>query len=416
LELTQLGEGTEDTRRQVPKRELVTSHQSESQLDEVIEVLAKERLIVTSELVRRSSAPERIEVVDVAHEALIRYWPQLRQWIEDNRMALKQKRSLEDAAEAWLEKGKQQEQAYLLQGPKLAEAEAFLRSAAEDTPLSQLAQEFIQVSQSERDHLQRAEEARQQRELEALRKLLDEEEKARQAEQRARKEAQRKMMAAIVGAILVTIAAGFAWTKRNQAIQEQIITLTASSTSQLTNNNQLEALMLAIQAGRQLQQQPSWFSQISHRLTILTATTLQQADYETQEQNRLERHQGWVNSVSFSPDGETLASGSDDGTILLWHKDGRYQSTLQHGAQVRQVAFSQDGKQIAAAGEDGTIKLWQLGNSQAITLSKYSDVVTSIAFNPTGQLLAVGSRDRTVRLWQLDQRSPRAIAIGRHND
>ena len=126
LELTQLGEGTEDTRRRVPKRELINLQQSTTLVNRVIQRLSAERLVVTTELVEKSTASGRVEVIDVAHEALIRYWPRLRQWIEDNRIALKQKRDIEAASEEWLEKGKPHEAAYLLQGPKLFEAEEFI--------------------------------------------------------------------------------------------------------------------------------------------------------------------------------------------------------------------------------------------------------------------------------------------------
>jgi energy-coupling factor transporter ATP-binding protein EcfA2 len=149
LELTQLGEGTEDTRRRVPQRELITAAHAAELVNQVIQILAKERLIVTTELVGKSSSAERVDVIDIAHEALIRHWSRLRQWIEDNRVALKQKRDIEAAAEAWLGKNKPLELAYLLQGTKLAEAETFLEQRGESLPLSSLAREWIQVSQQE---------------------------------------------------------------------------------------------------------------------------------------------------------------------------------------------------------------------------------------------------------------------------
>jgi energy-coupling factor transporter ATP-binding protein EcfA2 len=160
LELTQLGEGTEDTRRQVPKRELVSSSQTSNLVDTVLQKLSAERLIVTTELVAKSSNAGRLEVVDIAHEALIRHWSRLRRWINDNRLALRQKRDVEEAAEAWLEKDKPTELAYLLQGSKLLEAEDFINRHRTNLPLSSLAQEFIQVSQTERDRQLRQERQR----------------------------------------------------------------------------------------------------------------------------------------------------------------------------------------------------------------------------------------------------------------
>ncbi|MCY7276457.1 MAG: hypothetical protein LH702_22675, partial [Phormidesmis sp. CAN_BIN44] len=159
LELTQLGEGTEDTRRQVLKRDLITAKQPELIVDRVIERLSTERLVVTSELVERSGG-NRVQVIDVAHEALIRYWSRLRQWVEENRIALKQKRTIEDAVEDWVQQGKPVELAYLLQGSKLAEAENFLQTYIDTMPLSSLAEEFIQLSQAQRDRQRQQEQVR----------------------------------------------------------------------------------------------------------------------------------------------------------------------------------------------------------------------------------------------------------------
>jgi energy-coupling factor transporter ATP-binding protein EcfA2 len=210
LELTQLGEGTEDTRRQVFKRDLVTSQQSEALVEGVIQKLADAKLVVTSELLEKGQGLGRVAVVDVAHEALIRHWPLLRQWVDENRDALRKKRTIEEAAEEWLEKGKPGELAYLLSGSKLVEAEVFFESHAESVPLSSLAQEFIEVSRGERDRILKEEEERQQRELEQLRRLLEEEEKARQAESKALLEERKARKAAQMKTRFAIMAAGFA--------------------------------------------------------------------------------------------------------------------------------------------------------------------------------------------------------------
>ncbi|NET34881.1 MAG: hypothetical protein F6K19_23135 [Cyanothece sp. SIO1E1] len=162
LELTHLGDwASEDTRRRITKRELITSPQSEILIDRVIQKLSAERLVVTTEYVEKGTTPHRVEIIDVAHEALIRHWPRLRNWIKEARVALKQKRDLEEAAEEWFSIGKSNELAYLLQGPKLSEAENFIENQGNDFPVSHLAQEFIRVSQTERDRIQQRERLQQ---------------------------------------------------------------------------------------------------------------------------------------------------------------------------------------------------------------------------------------------------------------
>nr|WP_322682783.1 pentapeptide repeat-containing protein [Nostoc sp. DedQUE07]MDZ8128091.1 pentapeptide repeat-containing protein [Nostoc sp. DedQUE07] len=138
LELTQLGEGTEDTRRQVLQRDLISLQYSEAVINRIIQRLADEKLVVTSTL------SNQIAVVDVAHEALIRHWLLLRKWIEESRDLLRQKRKIEAAAIEWRDRGKAKD--YLLQGKRLREAEDLHKQQTENLRLSDLAIEFIQAS------------------------------------------------------------------------------------------------------------------------------------------------------------------------------------------------------------------------------------------------------------------------------
>ncbi|MCL1463018.1 WD40 repeat domain-containing protein, partial [Argonema galeatum] len=73
-------------------------------------------------------------------------------------------------------------------------------------------------------------------------------------------------------------------------------------------------------------------------------------------------HSNLVWSVAFSPDGQTLASGSDDKTIKLWDiRSGQLKTTLTgHSDDVNSVAFSPDGQTLASGSDDKTIKLWRI--------------------------------------------------------
>ncbi|OKH52860.1 hypothetical protein NIES2101_13510 [Calothrix sp. HK-06] len=94
LALVQLGEGTEDTRRRVLKQDLVNQNYSEELINTVVWQLADEKLVITDEIVSNIEVSKRVEVIDVAHEALIRHWTLLRQWIEENRERLRKKREI----------------------------------------------------------------------------------------------------------------------------------------------------------------------------------------------------------------------------------------------------------------------------------------------------------------------------------
>ncbi|HEY9800844.1 MAG TPA: caspase family protein [Leptolyngbyaceae cyanobacterium] len=148
INLTQLGEGTPDTRKQVPQRDLDSLGKSAQLVKQVIQKLAQAKLIVTSEQRR---GEEKVAVVDVAHEALIRHWSRLQKLLDNNREAIRTERRIQAAAEEWEDKGKMFESAYLLQGKKLAEVEYFLEKNFRIIHLSSLAQEFIKISRIETD-------------------------------------------------------------------------------------------------------------------------------------------------------------------------------------------------------------------------------------------------------------------------
>lgn len=115
-------------------------------------------------------------------------------------------------------------------------------------------------------------------------------------------------------------------------------------------------------------------------------------------------HSSMVHSVAFSPCEQLLASGSWDNTIKLWDLNtSRENSTFTgHANWVNSVAFSPDGQLLASASADCTIKLWQVYTSREIqTLTGHSDSVWSVAFSLDGQILASSSADYTIKLWNV---------------
>jgi len=132
---------------------------------------------------------------------------------------------------------------------------------------------------------------------------------------------------------------------------------------------------------------------------------------------RLSGHTGYCVSLDFSRDGARLASGSRDGTAIIWSTESwKALHTLQNpekdsqqlGQQrgmVEDVAFSPDGKTLALASREGTVQLWDVAGGKLLkTLKGHSSAVGAVAFSPDGRTLATGGGDQTVRLWNVETR------------
>ncbi|MBY9008712.1 MAG: hypothetical protein KGD74_02450 [Candidatus Lokiarchaeota archaeon] len=116
----------------------------------------------------------------------------------------------------------------------------------------------------------------------------------------------------------------------------------------------------------------------------------------------LKGHKSYVTSISFSPDGEFIASGSGDKTVKIWefHTGDLIRTLEGHKSYVNSISFSPDGKLIASGSYDKTIKIWEFPIGDLIrTLEGHKNHVNSISFSPDGKLIASGSGDKTVKIW-----------------
>lgn len=121
-------------------------------------------------------------------------------------------------------------------------------------------------------------------------------------------------------------------------------------------------------------------------------------------------HEGRVTAVAISPDGKTIATGSEDNTAKMWSAASRVElATLKgHKDFVYAVAFSPDGKVIATGSGDKTVKLWEVASRRELTTLKgHTAAVTSVAFSPDGKVIATASENE-LKLWStsLTERAP----------
>jgi len=122
---------------------------------------------------------------------------------------------------------------------------------------------------------------------------------------------------------------------------------------------------------------------------------------------------GLIESLAFSPDGRTIATGAR-GTLILWEaRTGRILRSLKgHEGVILCMTFAPDGKLLASSGLDATIRLWDPETGRpAASLQGHTGRIASIKFSPDGKSLASGSRDRTTRLWSIDTGATRAASF-----
>ena len=445
LEDAPAGAESRDTRRRVGLAELVPAGSEPAETIALVKRLADARLVVTS-----LNAASRQEEVEVAHEALIRHWPRLRGWLEEDRAELHLREGVREATLEW--EANDQEETYLVhRGARLEDAEALRRQPR--FALNELEEAYVEACVGLRDRERRERAERQRKDLEAARRLAAEQQA--RAEEQAASAARMQRRAIAIGAVgvvaiaLAIIATLFWRQARANAETAHARELAALSTAQLDARLD-RALLLGIEAFRKedlLQTRQALFRAWSHRPqasrflhghalgvtslawsaggrlasggrdNILIVWDLSRASLERGEPAQtLEGHTDLVMSVAWSADGR-LASGSLDKTVIVWDiakasvGSGQPAQVLEgHSDGVWSVAWSADGR-LASGSGDGTVIVWDLAKASlgesrpAQILKGHTAEVMSVAWSADGRL-ASGSNDGMVIVWDLEESRP----------
>ena len=128
---------------------------------------------------------------------------------------------------------------------------------------------------------------------------------------------------------------------------------------------------------------------------------------------KLQGHTGKVLCVSFSPKCDFIASGSEDGTIILWNPlTGNRIAVLDdvHSNYVRSIAFSPNGAVMVTGGDDGAIVLWDPATKEPIQKlhTESGGGVMEVAYSPNGSQMAIGCDDGTACMWGMAGPYPEA--------
>jgi WD40 repeat protein/transcriptional regulator with XRE-family HTH domain len=385
LRLTELGDETfaTDTRRRATFSELIIKQEDASSTKKVLQKLADARLIITSE-----------DTAEVVHEALIREWPTLRRWLEDNREDLRLHRQLTEAAQEWEAMDNLPD--ILYRGIRLEQARQWASSHEDE--INTLEREFLKTSLEVSDNHAAEREAQRQRELEAARRLAEmESQRAKEQAQAAHQLQKRAIFLTIsfVIALFMAVTALFLGAQARQAaVQARNIALVAGSQAALSNQDTDAAIALA------------WQAVALNPDSALAQAQLSEAAYAPGTVRILKGNKDIVTWIAISPDDKTVLAGADDGSVILWElATGQLlweqQVHTQTGERwVQDVAFSPDG-QVVAATYDDCIMFWRAANGQLIRQIDSFVNRQKIAFNPTGdQFATIGSEEQShLNIW-----------------
>jgi class 3 adenylate cyclase/DNA-binding SARP family transcriptional activator/WD40 repeat protein len=362
LRLAEPGEGTDDVRRRMPRAEFSAGPVA----DEVLDAYVGRRLLVADDV-----------SVEVAHEALLREWPRLRGWLEEDREGRRLHRHLTDAAAAWAAEG--HDPGALYRGTRLGAAQDW--AAANPEALNPAEREFLDASADE-----------QQRDLTS-----------------ARRTAQRLRWLAVAMAVFLVaalVAGGLALVSRQnashqahranaQAARATAAAVTARQDALAANQALLvsDSTRLATKAGvlpgDQLDLALLLAVQSRHLDKSTTADgalemVLSKVPPGVQQRVPLHNVGSLAISAQVSPDGQLIAAGGSDGIVRLYNvTSDRVVRSLpgSPGTPFNIVQFSADGTRLVGSDLDNNVFVWDVASGRRVG----SPIVAGLGFSGVKQ-------------------------------
>lgn len=361
-------------------------------------------------------------VIDISHESLMRVWKRLNDWVEEEAHSTRVYRRLAETAALY-----QTGHAGLWHDPDLqlaldwqAENRPTEAWAVRHHPGFSTAMRFLRESSKAREADRQKEEAERQRELEQARLIAEERAQRLSAQEKSATRLRRMLvglaivLAFALGAAAVAIRqTNIAWEQTYIAQEKTRISaalMMAASTYKYLHDHLDIALLLSLEAFKTEKSTET-------REAVLTGLTSTPRLLSFLHGPRGHRERVW--SLAFSPDGQTLASASDDTTIILWDVATRAphgEPLRGHAQPVLSLAFSPDGQTLASSSADNTVILWDVAahTPHGQPLRGHQEHVWSVAFSPDGKTLASGSDDNTIIVWDVATRTPRGDPLTRH--